>query len=172
MTVRSLGDRSPVIAASAFVSEAAYVVGEVTIGEQSSVWPGAVVRGDFGRIVIGAHSHIEDNCVVHSGFEGCTVGDYVLVGHGVVLHCGRVGNHCLIGNHATLLDEAVIGEHCTVAAGAVLLGGVEVPDRSFVAGVPATIRPATDEQLRRLEMLGSPAVGYNVLMHQYLAAGL
>jgi carbonic anhydrase/acetyltransferase-like protein (isoleucine patch superfamily) len=172
VTIRSLGARTPVVADSAFVSEAAYVVGDVTIGEQSSVWPGAVVRGDFGPIVIGAHTHIEDNCVVHSGPDGCSVGDHVLCGHAVVLHCGKVGDHCLIGNNATLLDDAVVGDLCTVAAGALLLPGTNVPDGSFVAGVPATVRPATPEQLARLEMLGSLQVGYNVLMHDYLEAGL
>jgi len=171
MTVRSLGDKVPRIAASSWVSEAAYVVGDVEIGESSTVWPGAVIRADYGSIRIGSGTHIEDNCVVHSGAD-LSIGDNVYVGHGVVVHCGRVGNDCLLGNHATLLDGAEIGNLCVVAAGALILPGTRVPDGSFAVGVPATIRPASPSHIEMLKAQGRPGAGYSSMMHVYRAAGL
>jgi carbonic anhydrase/acetyltransferase-like protein (isoleucine patch superfamily) len=153
------------------VSEAAYVVGDVVIGEGSSVWPGAVVRGDFGAIRIGANTHVEDNCVVHA--EGLLeIGDDVIVGHSVVIHGKRIGSRCLIGNHATLLDDSVIGDRCLVAAGSLVLGKTVVDEAMFVAGVPAQIRPATEQQLWRLEQMGRRDVGYGPMAARYKQSGL
>ena len=105
--IRSLGDKTPKIADSAFISEAAYVIGDVEIGENSGIWPGAVVRGDFGSIRIGRNTMIEDNCVVH-GAVPMEIGDNVLIGHAVVVHGKKVGNNTLVGNNATILDDAEI----------------------------------------------------------------
>lgn len=173
MTVRSMGEKVPVVAPTAWVSEAAYVVGDVHLGEGSSVWPGAVVRGDFGSIRIGDNTVIEDNCVVHSGAL-MTVGDNVLVGHSVVVHCGSIGSNCLVGSASTLLDDAVIGEFCLVAAGSLVLARTEVPDRSFVSGSPARIEPIPDKHLRMLEGLGTAnvEVGYGRMARLYREAGL
>ena len=171
MTVRALGAKVPRIAPSAWVSEAAYVVGDVEVGANSSIWPGAVVRADLAPVVIGSNTHIEDNCVIHTGMA-LTVGDDVLVGHGAVLHCRRVGHACLIGNHATVLDGAVLSDFTLVAAGAVLLGGTVVPPNSFVAGVPATVRPIGPGQRSRLVAQQSGDSGYGPLMREYRAAGL
>ena len=171
MTIRSLGDKIPKVAPSAWVSEAAYVVGDVEIGEGSSVWPGAVLRGDFCKIRVGARTHIEDNCVVHSG-DFVDIGDDVLVGHAVVLHCRSVGNNCLLANHATLLDDAVIGDLCLVAAGALVLPGTVVPSGSFVSGLPAVVRPAKEEHIARLRAQNRQDVGYGAMMLEYKNAGL
>ena len=173
MTVRSMGDRVPVVAPTAWVSEAAYVVGDVHLGEGSSVWPGAVVRGDFGSLRIGDGTVIEDNCVVHSGTL-MTIGENVLIGHSVVVHCGSIGSNCLIGSASTLLDDAVIGDLCLVAAGSLVLARTEVPDRSFVAGAPATITPIPDKHLRMLEGMGkgNAEVGYGMMARLYREAGL
>jgi carbonic anhydrase/acetyltransferase-like protein (isoleucine patch superfamily) len=173
VTIRSMGDKAPVIAATAWVSEAAYVVGDVHLGEHSSVWPGAVVRGDSGSIRIGHHTVIEDNSVVHSGGD-TTVGNDVIVGHAVVLHCARVGSNCLIGNHATLLDDAEIGDLCLVAAGTLLPPRIVVPDRSFVSGSPATVEPLSDRRLERLQGLSTVGreVGYPMMAKRYRDAGL
>jgi len=149
MAIRALGDLTPSVSPDAWVSEAAYVVGDVEIGPGSSVWPGAVVRGDFGPIRVGSNTVIEDNCVVHAG-ELLELGDSVIIGHGVILHCRRIGSNCLIGNNATLLDGAEIADLCIVAAGSVVLAGASVPEGSFVVGVPAKVAPATNEQVRRL----------------------
>jgi carbonic anhydrase/acetyltransferase-like protein (isoleucine patch superfamily) len=171
MTVRALGDKVPRIDPSAWVSEAAYVVGDVEIGAGSSVWPGAVVRGDFGRITIGANTHVEDNCVVHAG-SVLTIGDNVLVGHSVVLHGRSVGDNCLLGNGAILLDDCEVGELSMVAAGSVVTAGTRIRSGSFVVGTPATVRPARPEQLAFVEGLSRTDVGYGPLLRQYREAGL
>ena len=172
MPIRSLGDKVPRIAPTAWVSEMAYVVGDVEIGEGSSIWPGAVVRGDFGSITIGRDTHIEDNCVVHSA-EHLTIGDHVIVGHGVVVHCLSVGSNCLLGNNATLLDGAVIGDECLIAAGSVVLGRTEVPQGSFVSGAPASVEPVSDRHLRRLRSQAQAGdKGYGGMAQRYRSAGL
>ncbi len=153
--IRSLGDKRPKIAKSAFVSEAAYVIGEVEIGENSSVWPGAVIRADFGSIKIGRNTAIEDNCVIHSGSpskddyrEEVTIGDNVHIGHGAVVNCRKIGNSVLVGMNATILHDSEIGDLCVIAAGCLVKAGIKVPDGSFVAGVPGRVMgKATEEQL-------------------------
>lgn len=169
--IRSFDGKTPKIAASAFVSEAAYVIGDVEIGEASGVWPGAVIRADFTSIRIGNSTYIEDNCVVHSGVP-VTIGDNVTVGHGVIIHCRSIGNHCLIGNNATLLDDVEIGDFCIIGAGALVLQGTRVPPRSFVIGVPATIHEATPQQLERFQGRGDPERGYAYLVRRYKELGL
>jgi carbonic anhydrase/acetyltransferase-like protein (isoleucine patch superfamily) len=174
MTLRALGDLQPRVHPTAWVSEAAYVVGDVTIGEGSSVWPGAVLRGDFGPIRVGAHVHVEDNCVLHTGGT-LTVGDDVIVGHGAILHCASIGGPCLIGNRAVLLDDAEIGDFCVVAAGSLVLPGVKVEEGSFVAGSPATVSPLSDKHRTRLEWQRRAAesgVGYSGMLERYRQAGL
>jgi carbonic anhydrase/acetyltransferase-like protein (isoleucine patch superfamily) len=153
MTVRNLGDKVPRIAETAWVSEMAYVVGEVEIAERASVWPGAVVRADFASISIGANTVVEDNCVVHTG-EPLQIGPNNIIGHSVVVHCKSIGSNCLIGNHAILLDSAEIGDFCLIAAGSLVLGRTIVPDRSFVYGSPAVIEPISERHLKRLENQG------------------
>jgi len=113
--IKSFDGKKPRIAKSAFVSEAAYVIGDVEIGENSSVWPGAVIRGDFASIKIGGNSTVQDNSVLHTDINApMEIGDNVLIGHGVVLHGLEIGNNTLIGNNATLLDESKIGSFCIV----------------------------------------------------------
>ena len=166
--IRSYRGKTPQIAPSAFISEAAYVVGDVTIGEGSSVWPSAVIRADFASIRIGRNTHIEDNSTLHQG-DPIEIGDNVTIGHNVVVHCSRIGDDTLIGNHATLLDGAEIGNNCVVAAGAVLRPGTKVPNRSFIVGVPAEVRPITEEQSTVAANFGST---YRDLADSFLAEGL
>ncbi|MEA1958225.1 MAG: gamma carbonic anhydrase family protein [Chloroflexota bacterium] len=145
--IKSFNGKSPKIADSAFVSETAYIVGDVEIGENSSVWPGTVIRGDHAKITIGKNTQIEDNCTVHTGFP-MFIGDNVHIGHNVVVHCKCIGDTTLIGNHATLLDYAEIGEFCVVGAGALVPQGMNIPDRSFVVGVPAKVKgEVSDERI-------------------------
>lgn len=150
MTVRSFGDKTPKLAPTAWVSEAAYVVGDVEIGDDSSVWPGAVVRGDYGSIRIGANTAIEDNCVVHCAGE-MVIGDHDIIGHAVTMHGAAIGSNCLIGNASVLLDHSRIGDLCVVTAGALVLARTEVPDRSWVVGSPARIEPLPERYLRALQ---------------------
>jgi len=143
--IRSFRGKTPQIAESAFVSEAAYIVGDVDIGENSSVWPGAVIRGDLGKITIGKNTAVEDNCVIHSGSPSVptldvTIGDNVHIGHGAVINCRKIGNHVLIGMNATILHDAEIGSFCIIGANCLVNQGMRIPNRSFVVGIPAEIK--------------------------------
>jgi carbonic anhydrase/acetyltransferase-like protein (isoleucine patch superfamily) len=152
--IASLGSRSPRVPASVFVAPTAVVVGDVVLGEESSVWYGAVLRGDVAVIRVGARTNIQDQCVLHvtTGGPDLRVGSEVTVGHRAILHGATVEDRCLIGMGAILLDDCRIGEESLVAAGAVVLPGFAVPPRSFVAGVPARVRgripPDTHARLR------------------------
>lgn len=150
--IRSLGDKIPKIAESAFVSETAYIVGDVEIGENSAVFPGAVIRGDFGPIKIGKQVLIEDGVVLHSAPSGLDIGDDVTVGHGALVNSRRIGSKVLIGMNATVLHDAEIGDRCIIAAGTVVKQGMKVPDGSFVTGIPGKIAgKATEKQLKWVE---------------------
>ena len=155
--IRSFGGKSPRIHPTAFVSEAAYVVGDVKIGEGSSIWPGVIIRGNGPKVRIGKYVNIQDNCVIHNDSEA-TYGDYVTLGHHVVCHAKTVQEHCLIGNGAVVNGDAVIGHHSIVAAGSVVLERVEIPPNSFVVGAPAEVRRQTTE--RHLQMIQGTAQGY------------
>ena len=173
--IRSLSGKTPKIAESAFVSEAAYVIGDVEIGEDSSVWPGAVIRGDFGSIKIGKNTAIEDNCVIHSGTPSApigdvTIGDRVHIGHGAVINCRRIGSNVLIGMNSTILHDAEIGDFCIIGAGCLVRQGMKIPDKSFVAGVPGEIKgEASPEQLWWVEE--GPQI-YAELVKRYKEQGL
>ncbi|MDH5696589.1 MAG: gamma carbonic anhydrase family protein [Dehalococcoidia bacterium] len=175
--IRSLGDKTPKIAKSAFVSEAAYVIGDVEIGENSSVWPGAVIRADFGSIRIGNNSAIEDNCVIHAGTpsnpsyrEDVTIGDNVHIGHGAVVNCRRIGNNVLIGMNAAILHDAEIGDSCIIGASCLVSQGMQIPDKSFVVGVPGEVKgEVSPQQLWWVEQ--APQI-YVELIKQYKEQGL
>jgi carbonic anhydrase/acetyltransferase-like protein (isoleucine patch superfamily) len=169
--IRSFNGKMPKIAKSAFISEAAYVIGEVEIGESSSVWPGVVIRGDLASIKIGGNTTIQDNSVLHTEVDvPLEIGDNVVIGHSVVLHGLKIGSNTLIGNNATVLDESKIGSFCIIAAGSVVSQGSEIPDNSMVAGVPAKIkRQVSPEQRRRLKEW--PQI-YTELTKRYKEQGL
>jgi carbonic anhydrase/acetyltransferase-like protein (isoleucine patch superfamily) len=133
---------------TAFIASTAAVMGDVTIGEDASIWYGAVLRGDMAPITIGSQSNIQDGTVVHVD-EGapCTVGRRVGVGHRVILHGCTVGDDCLIAMGSVLLNGVTIGNGAVVAAGAVVPEGMQVPPRSLVMGVPGRIVRQVDEAL-------------------------
>jgi carbonic anhydrase/acetyltransferase-like protein (isoleucine patch superfamily) len=167
--IKAFGEHQPDIAASAFVSETALVMGNVSIGENSGVWPGAVIRGDFAKISIDDHVIIEDNCVVHSG-EDLTIGAHVIVGHGAVIHCRSIGEHSLIANNSTILDNAEIGRYCIIGAGCVVSPDMKIPDRSLVFGIPGKIvGPVKPHQLQRLEKGNA---SYIEMFEQYRKDGI
>jgi carbonic anhydrase/acetyltransferase-like protein (isoleucine patch superfamily) len=144
--VVELEGRSPRIAASAFIAPNAVVVGDVEIGENTSVWYGAVLRADFGPIRIGRSCNIQDNVVVHGETvaEGLIVEDRVTVGHGAILHGSWIGTECLIGMGAILLSGSRIGARSLVAAGSVVGQGFEVPPDTLAAGNPAVVKKKLD----------------------------
>lgn len=132
---------APVIHPTAWVHPMATVIGDVEIGAHVSIWPGVVLRGDCGPIRIGAYSNIQDGSIVHTtqNFSHTEVGERVTVGHGAILHGCRVANDCLIGMHATVLDNAEIAEHSIVAAGTVVTVGKKFPPRVMLMGSPARV---------------------------------
>ena len=149
--IRTLGDKTPKIHPTAFISEFAYVIGDVEIGEGSSVWPGAVVRADMGRIVIGSHTNVQDNSVVH-GEADVEIGDYVTIGHKVLCHAKTVGDRAVIGNGATLNDGVEIGEYSLIASGTMLVDNVKIPPRSLVVGSPGKVlREVGERHLERMK---------------------
>ena len=148
--IRSLDGVTPKIHPTAFVSEFAYVIGDVEIGESSSIWPGAVVRADTGRISIGKYTCVQDNSVVH-GDADVAIGDNVVIGHRVLCHAKTVGDRVLIGNGTTVNDGVEIGEDSLLASGSMVLDNMEIPARSLVVGVPGRVRGQVEE--RHVELI-------------------
>ena len=148
MLIRTAAGKTPAIAPTARAAESAALIGDVTLGENVTVWYGAVLRGDVGPIRIGPGSNIQDNCTVHCAVDVPTVvGENVVVGHGAILHSCTVGDGCLIGMGAILLDGCVIGEGSVIAAGALVPPGKSIPPRSLVMGVPGrVVRQVTEEE--------------------------
>jgi carbonic anhydrase/acetyltransferase-like protein (isoleucine patch superfamily) len=132
------GDTSPKVAPSAWIAPGAYVIGDVSLGDESSVWYGAVLRGDTEPIQIGDRTNVQDGCILHAdpGYPA-VVGEGCVLGHNAVVHGCEVGNNCLVGMSATILNGAKIGDGSIVAAGAVVPEGREFPPRSLIVGVPA-----------------------------------
>jgi carbonic anhydrase/acetyltransferase-like protein (isoleucine patch superfamily) len=149
--IRAFRGVTPKVSTSAYVDASAQVIGDVTIGERSSIWPNASLRGDTGPIVIGNETSIQDNCALHldEGFP-LTVGNRVTVGHSVTLHGCTVEDDSLIGIGATILNGARIGKGSVVAAASLVPEGMEVPPSTLVMGVPAKPRRAVtlEEQAR------------------------
>ncbi len=145
---RHLG-RTPDIARAAFVAANATVIGDVKLGALSSVWYGAVLRGDIQSIEVGDGSNIQDLAVVHLADDyGVKIGAYTTVGHSAIIHACTIGNECLIGMGATILDGAVIGDHCIVGANALVTQHFVAPPGSMVLGSPAkVVRPLKESEL-------------------------
>jgi carbonic anhydrase/acetyltransferase-like protein (isoleucine patch superfamily) len=154
LAIYQLGDDVPRIDEGAWVADNASVIGRVHLGPGSSVWYGAVLRGDNELITLGARSNVQECSVLHTdvGFP-LVIGDEVTVGHQVMLHGCTVGAGSLIGIQAVVLNGAVIGRGCLVGAGAVVTEGKTFPDHSLILGAPAkAVREITPEQLARLQL--------------------
>ena len=154
MTLRPFQNTQPRLGARVFVADNAAVIGDVVLGDDASVWFGAVIRGDVFHIRIGARTNIQDNCTLHvtTGTHAVTIGDEVTMGHGVIAHGCTIERGALIGMGSRVLDGAVVGESALVGAGALVPEGMHVPPRTLVVGVPARVKRAlTAEELARLE---------------------
>ena len=147
--IRSFNGKTPQIHPSAFISEAAYIVGDVEIGEGSSIWPGAVIRADTGKVVIGRNTAVEDACVIHGK---------------------RIGNNVMVGINATVLHQVEIGNFCIIAAGCLVSQDMKVPDNSYVVGIPGRIKGPVPEKLRF--WLDQVPLDYVDLARQYKEEGL
>ena len=155
----------PRVHSTAFVDDSAQVIGDVEIGEESSIWMTVVIRGDVHRIRIGRRSNIQDGSVVHvmRGTHPTTVGDNVTVGHGALLHGCTIEDRCLIGIGAILLNGAHIGTGSIVAAGTLIVEEMKVPPRSLVMGSPGKVkRPLTDAEVESIQDLADRYVGYRL----------
>lgn len=161
--LRKYGGHEPKIALSAYVDPAAVVIGDVTIGEDSSIWPGAVLRGDVHSIHVGNRSNVQDNAVLHGmlGEYMVSLGDEVTVGHGAILHGCVVESHCLIGMGCIILNGARVGTESIVAAGALIPERTLIPARSLVMGHPGkVVRALTDADQETIRRYAERYVGY------------
>jgi gamma-carbonic anhydrase len=140
--------KKPSLGRGVYLAQTAVVVGDVTLGDHSSVWYHAVLRGDINRIVVGHHTNIQDNAVLHLADDyACIVGDYVTIGHSAIVHACTIGNECLIGMGAVILDGAVVGEQSLIGAKALVTQRTLIPPGSLVMGAPArVIRALTPEE--------------------------
>jgi carbonic anhydrase/acetyltransferase-like protein (isoleucine patch superfamily) len=130
----------PKLGQGVYLAKSAVVIGDVTLGDYSSVWYHAVVRGDINRIVIGKGTNIQDNAVVHLADDfPCLLGDYVTVGHSAIVHACTIGNEVLVGMGAVVLDGAVVGDQCLIGAKSLVPGGMQIPAGSMVLGTPAKV---------------------------------
>jgi carbonic anhydrase/acetyltransferase-like protein (isoleucine patch superfamily) len=176
--LRAYRDVAPRLGARVYVDPAATVIGDVELGDDVSLWPGAVVRGDVERIRIGARTNVQDTAVLHVTHDGpyspggfpCIVGSDVTIGHGAVVHACTVGDRCLIGMHATLLDGVVVERHAFVGAGALVPPGKVIGEGELWVGNPARcVRRLGDSEI---EALRYSASHYVELKDEYLATAL
>ncbi len=174
MNIRPYKGRLPKLGAGVYVDPAATVIGDVEIGDDSSIWPGTVVRGDVMHIRIGKRTNIQDGTIVHVTHDGTytpegfptLIGDDVTIGHAAVIHACTLEDCCLIGMHATVLDGAVVKKHAFVGAGAVVSPGKVVGSGELWLGNPARlVRRLTDTQIEQLQY---SAMHYVRLKNEYL----
>ncbi len=151
--IRDVRGKSPKIGENTFLAETAVILGDVVIGENSSIWYNTVLRGDVNSIRIGDRTNIQDGTVIHTIFDGAKnpsqaiIGDDVSVGHNVTIHGATIENNCLIGMGSTILDNAVVASGCIIAANALVLSNSKLEPNTLYAGVPAKkIREVSEEQ--------------------------
>ncbi|MDK2798494.1 MAG: hypothetical protein PWP27_74 [Clostridiales bacterium] len=157
----------PKIHKSCFIANSANIIGNVEIGEDSSIWFNAVLRGDVASITVGRKTNIQDGCIIHGDTGTNTViGDGVVVGHNAILHGCQIYHNCLIGMGATVLNNARIGENCIIGAGALITSDKEIPPNSLVLGSPAkVIRKLTEQEI---QSIFKRAQGYIDLSKEYM----
>lgn len=172
--LRKFGTATPRLGRRVYVDAAATVIGDVQLGDDVSIWPGAVLRGDVEGIHVGARSNIQDGAIIHvthdgpytAGGRACRVGNDVTIGHGAVVHACTVHDACLIGMHATILDGAEIGPHAMIGAGAVVTAGKVVGEGELWVGNPA--RCVRQLDAKAMAQLDYSAAHYVRLKDRYL----
>jgi len=158
--------KSPKISETAFIADSADVIGDIEIGDYSSVWFNAVLRGDRNRIKIGSRTSIQDNVVIHANPEnGVQIGNDVTVGHGAVLHGCRIENNVLIGMNSTVLNRAEIGRNSIVGANALIPEGKKFPENSLIIGVPGKVKREIDKS--EIETIAENAAEYVEFVREY-----
>ncbi|MEW6274812.1 MAG: gamma carbonic anhydrase family protein [Bacillota bacterium] len=142
--------KKPSVGRGTYIHPEATVIGDVTIGEDCYIGPGARIRGDWGAVVIGDGSNIQENCVIHvQPGDTAVLGPRSHIGHGAILHTPRLGEHVLVGMGAIIMDWAVIGDGCCIGAGTLITEKMEIPPNMLVLGVPGKIVAAVGEEMRR-----------------------
>lgn len=176
--IEAFGGKKPRIHKTVFVHPTATIIGDVVIGEHSSVWAGAVIRADFAQVKIGRYTNIQDNAVVHSGdiytdkgakYFPTKIGNYVIIGHLALVHGAIVEDQCIVGGSSLVFNGARVKKGSMVGLGAAVLREIEVPPRTIVVGIPARpLRSITDEEFKRIKL---QAQNYAKLAEEYIKAG-
>ena len=157
----------PHIDKDAYVAENASLIGDVSIGQGSSIWYNAVLRGDIENITIGKYSNIQDNATLHTGYNIPTkIGDYTVVGHNAIVHGASIGDNCLVGMGAIILNGAKVGDNCIIAAGTLVTENKIIPANSLVIGSPGkVIRQVNEDEIKAVK---DNALKYNSLYKKYI----
>ena len=152
--IQSFKEKIPHLGKNVYISEAASVIGDVTLGDEVNIWFGAVIRGDMHYIKIGNRTNIQDNTVVHvtTAVSATNIGSNVTVGHGAIIHGCTIEDNCMIGMGTIVMDDAVIGEGSLIGAGALIPPNMKVPSKSLVVGMPGKIiREVTTEEYKMIK---------------------
>jgi gamma-carbonic anhydrase len=167
--IRGYDGKRPQLGRGVFLAQTCAVIGDVVIGDESSIWYGTVLRGDVMPIRVGARTSIQDNTVVHvtSGFSGTTIGSDCTIGHAAIIHACTIEDFCLIGMGSIILDGARVGRGSLVGAGALVTPGTDIPPGSLVLGSPARVKRTVDDKER--EQIAFGATHYVELARRYLA---
>ncbi len=170
MPLYQLGSKKPRVHSTAMVAPNASIIGDVVIGSRTSIWPGAVLRGDYGRIRVGANCSLQDNVVVHCSSQNpALIGNGVTIAHSAIVHASRIGDECLVGAGAIIFDGATIGTHSIIGIGSVVLEGRAIPPRSVAVGAPAKVmRKTSDEDIR---MIRESYRAYVKMAQKYTSTG-
>lgn len=164
--IYNFGSKKPSISESAFIAETACIIGNVSIGESSSVWFNTVIRGDRAKISIGNGCSIQDNAVIHTDENELKIGDGVIIGHGCIVHGKLINNNALIGMNATILHGVHVGEYAIVGAGALVPPNYKIPANTVVMGVPCKEVRKTNEE--DIESIRNTLREYEKLTREYL----
>lgn len=160
--------KMPRIGKNVFIAPTATIIGDVTIGDDSSIWYNTVLRGDMNAIVLGKCTNVQDNTTIHvMACKPTIIGDYVTVGHNVVMHCDSVGNNCLIGMGSILLGMCTIGENSIIGAGTLVTHKAHLPSNSMIFGSPYKIKRELHED--EIEAIHQSALNYHLLATNYVS---
>lgn len=169
--IRSHKGKTPKIGENVYIDPMALVIGDVTIGDDCSIWPGAVVRGDVNSITIGNRTNIQDNVVIHtSHMVPVYIGGNVTIGHLAHVHSATIGNGVMVGSRSVVLDECIIEDTCLIGAGALVSPRSKIPSRSMVLGMPAVIKRELKDS--EVEMILANAQEYVDMKNDYLEGQL
>jgi len=165
--IQKYKEKLPKVYESCYIAPGSFVIGDVTIGDKSSVWHNAVLRGDVNKLIIGENSNIQDLCVIHCADEkGTVVGNNVTVGHGAILHACDIKDNCLIGMGAVVLDGVIVGKNSIVGANALVPPNMIIPENSLVLGNPGKVVRSTKQN--EVDDIIKNACHYRELSLQYL----